>query len=169
MTMGRAAEYYTYTAESMLIFFWYVAETIAYLNRRVQLTNSSNRAVELAYSIFQMQKFKMHHKKGGLIAKATALILPAILMGVLRTKAAQQNVIVYMFLSNAVSMWTSTFPWLGIKCSLANQCTLQRSGREHDRFIPASRDIDQVHPRQKGIGIMEGSLWPAIQGHGDQP
>lgn len=81
--MERVAEYYTYTAESMLIFFW---------------------AVELAYSIFQMQKFKLHHKKGGLIAKGVSLLLPAILMIVLRTKAAQQNVASYMFLSNFVSM-----------------------------------------------------------------
>ncbi|KAM7198593.1 hypothetical protein V8F20_006123 [Naviculisporaceae sp. PSN 640] len=88
-------QYYTYTANSMLVFFW---------------------AIELAYSIFQLQKFNLHNKNGGLIAKACGVILPAILMGILRTKAAQSNLILFMFLANgvmAISM-TGAFVLLAI-------------------------------------------------------
>ncbi|KAM7198160.1 glycoside hydrolase [Rhypophila sp. PSN 637] len=88
-------QYYTYTANSMLVFFW---------------------AIELAYSIFQLQKFNLHNKNGGLIAKASGIIFPAILMGILRLEAVQKNLIAFMFLANgvmAVSM-TGAFVLLAV-------------------------------------------------------
>ncbi|KAK3312393.1 hypothetical protein B0H66DRAFT_449014, partial [Apodospora peruviana] len=74
-------QYYTYSAESMMVLFW---------------------AVELAYSVFQLRRTKYHNLPLGLIAKATGILLPVIQMTVLRTSAAQSSTVGFMILADII-------------------------------------------------------------------
>lgn len=61
-------------------------------------------AVELANSVFQLRFSKMYRFHASTAAKATAVIVPAAQMVLLRFSGVQRNTAGFMALSDAISM-----------------------------------------------------------------
>ncbi|KAK4246537.1 hypothetical protein C7999DRAFT_15333 [Corynascus novoguineensis] len=74
-------QYYSYNVESLLVFFW---------------------AVELANSIFQLRFTKMYRFHASSVAKATAALVPAAQMVLLRFSAVHKSTVGYMALADAI-------------------------------------------------------------------
>ncbi|KAK4125499.1 hypothetical protein N657DRAFT_268457 [Parathielavia appendiculata] len=74
-------QYYCYNVESLLVFFW---------------------AVELANSIFQLRIFKVYRFHASLIAKATAAVLPAVQILLLRFSSVNHSTVGVMVLADAI-------------------------------------------------------------------
>ncbi|WYZ45328.1 hypothetical protein EsH8_VIII_000644 [Colletotrichum jinshuiense] len=74
-------QFYSYNVEAVLTFFW---------------------AVALTQSIFQLEPIKSLRKRANYIAKASAVILPAFLMGILRLEAVQKQTVPFLILADGI-------------------------------------------------------------------
>lgn len=78
----KLLEFYSYNVEAALTFFW---------------------AVALTQSIFQLEPVKSTRKRVNYFEKATAILLPAILMGILRLEAVQKQTVPFLVLADGIS------------------------------------------------------------------
>ncbi|GKT48599.1 uncharacterized protein ColSpa_08780 [Colletotrichum spaethianum] len=74
-------QYYCYNVEATLAFFW---------------------AVALTQSIFQLEPVRSLRKRANYIAKATAVILPALLVGILRLEVVQKQTLPFLILADFI-------------------------------------------------------------------
>ncbi|GKT59186.1 glycoside hydrolase [Colletotrichum tofieldiae] len=74
-------QFYSYNVEAALTFFW---------------------AVALTQSIFQLEPVKSLRKRINYIAKATAVLLPALLIGILRLKSVQKHTVPFLILADGI-------------------------------------------------------------------
>ncbi|EXF75840.1 hypothetical protein CFIO01_07875 [Colletotrichum fioriniae PJ7] len=74
-------QFYSYNVEAALTFFW---------------------AVALTQSIFQLEPVKSTRKRVNYVAKAIAILLPAILMGILRLEAVQKQTVPFLVLADGI-------------------------------------------------------------------
>ncbi|GJC79228.1 hypothetical protein ColLi_02066 [Colletotrichum liriopes] len=74
-------QFYSYNVEASLTFFW---------------------AVALTQSIFQLEPVKSLRKRINYIAKATAVLLPALLIGILRLKSVQKHTVPFLILADGI-------------------------------------------------------------------
>ncbi|OHE95227.1 hypothetical protein CORC01_09488 [Colletotrichum orchidophilum] len=75
-------QFYSYNVEAVLTFFW---------------------ALALTQSIFQLEPVvKSTRKRANYIAKATAVLLPAILMGILRLEVVQKQTVPFLVLADGI-------------------------------------------------------------------
>ncbi|KAF6842057.1 glycoside hydrolase [Colletotrichum plurivorum] len=74
-------QFYSYNVEAALAFFWSVA---------------------LTQSIFQLEPVKSLRRRANYIAKATAVLLPAILIGILRLEAVQKQAVPFLLLADGI-------------------------------------------------------------------
>ncbi|OLN87884.1 hypothetical protein CCHL11_00490 [Colletotrichum chlorophyti] len=59
-------------------------------------------AIALTQSIFQLQAIKSLRRRANCIAKAIAVLLPALVMGILRLKAVQQHAVPFFVLADGI-------------------------------------------------------------------
>ncbi|UQC89506.1 uncharacterized protein CLUP02_15037 [Colletotrichum lupini] len=74
-------QFYSYNVEAALTFFW---------------------AVALTQSIFQLEPVKSTRKRVNYFEKAIAILLPAILMGILRLEAVQKQTVPFLVLADGI-------------------------------------------------------------------
>ncbi|KAL0776472.1 hypothetical protein CaCOL14_007759 [Colletotrichum acutatum] len=74
-------QFYSYNVEAALTFFW---------------------AVALTQSIFQLEPVRSTRKRVNYVAKAIAILLPAILMGILRLEAVQKQTVPFLVLADGI-------------------------------------------------------------------
>ncbi|KAF6814149.1 glycoside hydrolase [Colletotrichum sojae] len=74
-------QFYSYNAEAALAFFWSVA---------------------LTQSIFQLEPVKSLRRRASYIAKATAVLLPALLISILRLEAVQKQAVPFLLLADGI-------------------------------------------------------------------
>nr|XP_036588323.1 glycoside hydrolase [Colletotrichum truncatum]KAF6799696.1 glycoside hydrolase [Colletotrichum truncatum] len=74
-------QFYSYNVEAVLTFFW---------------------AIALTQSIFQLEPIKSMRHRANYIAKATAVLLPALLMGILRVDAVQKQAVPFLLLADGI-------------------------------------------------------------------
>ncbi|KAI1780825.1 hypothetical protein F4818DRAFT_396997 [Hypoxylon cercidicola] len=84
-------QYYTYNAEGTLTLFWAIA-----LTRTV-------------FKLSDLTAFRHIKHRTNLIAKGVAIILPAILMGLLRLDIVQSSIVAFLILANFNMMISLTF------------------------------------------------------------
>src|SRR3569833_115430 len=69
----------------------------------IDLNSQCQRAVELCLSVFPVTPPKIYGRVRN-TAKATAVLLPALQMGLLHLDALQRNVVAYFVIANGISM-----------------------------------------------------------------
>ncbi|KAL2196792.1 hypothetical protein P885DRAFT_69276 [Corynascus similis CBS 632.67] len=116
-------QYYSYNVESLLVFFW---------------------AVELANSIFQLRFTKMYRFHASSVAKATAALVPAAQMVLLRFSAVHKSTVGYMALADAIS----SLVLLAILCRYL-----------HSRLTLASWNVGYGRQQPSGQGGTNGTRY----------
>ncbi len=86
----------------MLVLFWYYPLRTPHQYPPRLLTPLS-RAFELADSIFQLRPHKVYRFHLSLVAKATAALLPALQVVLLRFSGVDKSTIGFMTLADAIS------------------------------------------------------------------
>ncbi|KAI6081507.1 hypothetical protein F4821DRAFT_273083 [Hypoxylon rubiginosum] len=140
----RKLEYYTYNAEAMLTLFWAIA-----LTRTV-------------FKFSNLSAFRHIKHRTNQLAKAVAVLLPAILMALLRLDIVQSSIIAFLILANFNMMISLTFGSLLLMAILVKYIwTRHRLISWNARYLFSRRsqevDGDIINVLDRGDGTRRAS------------